>query len=181
MKQRIAFLFVALCAVFAAALVNAQTVRTHVLTLEIKVGDKAVMTPTVELLPGKLATLKVADPAAGKGGKHVLQVMLSEGQPDNTLAVAMNLFAGDAIPENLLGDPTIFIRAGDTGSATIEGPNGKVQFSIISHAVRELSGTAASAASDAAAKCEAAKSISMAKGEDCCTVPCSPPATVATG
>ncbi|MGD9583045.1 MAG: hypothetical protein AB7V26_05140 [Lysobacterales bacterium] len=111
----------------------------HVLAMEVKVDGEKVMTPMVELVAGAPAVVEV-QAAEPDGHYYSLHLLLKDqqrvGKVENAIAVEAQLFEGDAKRQDLLVSPTLFIRPGQNGSAQISGERGRIEISVLSHAIR---------------------------------------------
>lgn len=114
-----------------------EAIESHVLTLEIKSGGMQIMSPTVELLPDKVATVGVTSPQTGE--KYSLQLLVKPHQVargiENVVSIEAKLFSGDDL-KDLLADPVLFIRPGQGGRATINSHRGEILVNVISHAIK---------------------------------------------
>ncbi len=160
-----------------------KTIEGHVLTLDVKVAGEQVMTPMVELVANAPALVEV--PGAQPNEIYSLQLLLQDrqrvGKIDDAISVAAQLSGGDAKSQELLASPTLFIRPGKGGSATVGSDRGEVEISVLTHAVRSRIMSEAEY-EKMRAGCEAkatpslaAASVSAPNGEppSCCSVGCS--------
>lgn len=138
MKKIALFGFLGVAFAFAqAASAEANTVETHVLTLDVRVGDQQVMQPMVELFADKPASIQVSDPQTGE--RYTLRLLLKANQKfqqvENGIVLESELLAGSD-PQRSLFNPILFLRPGRGGKVSMTAPDGDRVIEVLTHAVK---------------------------------------------
>lgn len=158
-------------------------VAGHTLSLDIQVDGKSIMTPMIEVLPDTPVKIEVSEP---DGLGYTLQLFLKDqqrvGRFDDAVGIDVQLFRGAGNSKSALANPTLFMRPGGSGSATVSSSGGEVSVAVLSHAIRQhmmtpeqyasaLKGCVSSGASSLASQDDVQQTSGR---ESCCSAACNP-------
>lgn len=176
LKRGLFFLLFALMTAASAA--PNSSVKTHVMSLEVRLNGKTIMTPNVEVLPDTYGTVSLLD----ENGKptYSLKFAVTEESTSTQSAYGLDasLYQGNSLTGNVLANPTMMFKEGMQPEATVSNNQNTVTIKVVSHAVKDRNLTAQQFDSAKLGCGNSEDGVStriITAGENCCSRRCDGP------